>query len=114
MTKKGKWVKNPGVDFTTPPVFERDEPGENSESQEPDSRFQAPNPKSGEKYILIWHSLIELDQIYFPGDKIGENVYQQMPNSLKPHWWEIGRELPPHIYNKLAANLQKYFKVKTP
>jgi len=75
------------------------------------------NPKSeirNPQYILIWHSSIDLDaKIYFPGDKIAEDIYQKMPPSLKIHWWEIGRELSPNVFTKLSRETQKYFKIKT-
>ena len=81
--------------------------------QPPDNGAPDPDDSSNEKYVLIWHYSIELGgQIYNPGDKIGEDVFQKMPRYLKPHWREIGQQLPQRIYNKLPPNSRKFFKLK--
>jgi len=100
--------------------FEEETGGSGGADTEPAKRSYTPTApldrgeSAGDKYVLVWHSSIELDsRIYFPGDKIGEDVFKKMPDFLKPHWWNIGKELPPHIFNKMTGNLQKNFKLKT-
>jgi hypothetical protein len=77
----------------------------------PDKSKAAAEPeKQVKQFVLVWHSSITLErQIYYPGDLVSEEIVNKMPKFLKIHFWEVGKELPPHVFRKLAKNLQKYF-----
>ena len=108
MTTKNKgksYLHNAGPDMQS---IEHAQPLDDAAPVDPDQ-----DDGEGKKYVLIWHYSIELDaQIYKPGDIIGEDVFQKMPRYLKPHWREIGQQLPQRIYNKLPPNSRKFFKLK--
>lgn len=106
--------KNKGKDYlhSTGPDMQSIE-GHAQPPDDVDSNTPDPGNGSNDKYVLIGHYPIELDtHIYKPGDKIGEDVFQKMPRYLKPHWREIGQQLPQRIYNKLPPNSRKFFKLK--
>ena len=110
-----KTRKNKGEDYlqSAGPAMQSIEHAQPLDDAAPVDVDPGPDDNADDKYMLIWHYPIELgDHIYNPGDKIGEDVFQKMPRYLKPHWREIGQQLPPRIYNKLPPNSQKFFKLK--